>query len=193
MKKILVGILLALVLVLSAAIPAFAATDAPITVTATPSFVGIAIAQSTWTVNGITGSGKIAVNTTYYANPTGDTVAPTATVIAGDCYFTMTNTSTVITNITLNMPHFLSGDAMQNIDTGYANNGVNSFGASTYIVGATWPAGAVIAKNAASTAMKSSLAAATSLVFGIAMKTQSGAWASGTAQTSAVLVTAVAA
>ena len=194
-RRILVAILTVLTLVSTMAIPALADTTAGVTVTAAPSFVGIAIAQSTWTINGIDGSGKLAINTTYYSNATGangDVTAPSATVVDGECYFTMTNTSTVATNITLNMPHFVGGDAMQNINTGYANNGANSFGASTYISGASWPSAAVIAQNSSSAAMKSGLTAGTSLLFGIAIKTQSGAWASGTAMTSAVLVTAVA-
>jgi len=193
MRRILVAILLALALVVVPVMPAFAATFDDITVTATPSYISIDIAQNTWTINGIDGSGKLAIATTYYSNATGasgDVTPPSATVVDGECYFTMTNTSTVTTNITLNMPHFVSGDAMQNTDTGYTTNGANAFGASTYISGSAWPGGAVIAKNAASAAMKTGLTAGTSLLFGIAIKTQSGAWASGTSMTSAVLVTA---
>lgn len=172
---------------------AYAAIDAPITVTATPSFISISIAQSTWTINGIDGNGKIAPATTYYSNATGasgDITAPSVTVVDGECYFTIANTSTVITNITINFPHFTSGDAMQNTGLGYATNGANAFGASSYISGAAWPGGAVILQNTGSAPTKSNLAATTNLLFGIAIKTQSSAWASGTSMTSTVLATA---
>lgn len=177
------------------AVPTFAATTATITVTATPAFIGISIAQSTWTINGIDGSGKIAPATTYYSNgtgATGDVTAPNNPVIDGDCYFEVTNTSTVATDMTGNMSDFTGGDAMTNINTGYTNNGANAYGASTYTTGAAWPAGAVILKSSASSAIKSSVAASTPLFFGIAIKTQSGAWASGTGETSTVTVTATA-
>ncbi len=198
MKRIIVAILIALTLLLTPVIPALAATDAPITVTATPSFVGIAIAQATWTINGIDGPGVIATGTTYYSNATGgtgDVTAPSNPVVDGECYFTMTNTSTVATDIVLDMPDFVGGDAMTNTNTGYLTNGANAFGASTYISGAAFDGiggGVVIAQNTGSDDMKTSLAAATALKFGIAIKTQSGAWGVGTAMQSDVLATATA-
>lgn len=197
--KRLLSVLLAVMLVISVvgltAIPALAATTATITVTATPSFIAIAIAQNTWTINGIDGSGKIAINTTYYSNGTGasgDVTAPNNPVVDGDCYFEIANTSTVATDMTANMSDFAGGDAMTNINTGYANNGANQYGASTYTTGAAWPAGAVILKSSASAALKASVGATTNVFFGIAIKTQSGAWASGTNETSTVTVTATA-
>jgi hypothetical protein len=198
MKKFwrkLAPLLLALIMVLVFSVPTFAATSADITITATPSFVGISIAQNTWTINGIDGSGYVAPSTTYYSNATGatgDVTAPQNPVVDTDCYFTMANTSSVATNIVLNMSDFAGGDAMTNINTGYANNGANQYGASTYISGAAYPAGVVIAKSSASSAMKAALAASTALKFGIVIKTQSGAWASGTAMTSTATVTATA-
>jgi len=191
MKRWLI-VLIALVVLLVPS-TAFAATSATVTVTATPSFISITIAQSTWTINGIDGSGKIAPNTTYYSNATGatgDVTPPSATVVDGECYFMVDNTSSVVTDLTTNMIHFTGGDAMQNIDTGYTTNGANAFGASTYISGAAWPGGAVILKNAASAAMKVDLAATTDLYFGVAIKTQSGAWSSGSNMTSTITVTA---
>jgi hypothetical protein len=197
MKKYfrILGVFLALVMVLAFSVPAMAQTTATVTVTGTPAFVGISIAQSTWTINGIDGSGFIAPNTTYYSNATGasgDVTAPENPVVDGDCYFTMANTSTVATNIVANMADFSGGDAMTNINTGYANNGANTYGASTYISGAAWPAGVVILKSSASANMKAALAASTALKFGVAIKTQSGAWGSGSAMTSTITVTATA-
>jgi hypothetical protein len=193
--RTLLSILLALVMVLAFAVPSLAATTASISVSATPSFVGISIAQNTWSINGIDGSGKIAPNTTYYSNATGatgDVTAPNNPVVDGDCYFVVANTSTIITDITANMSDFASGDAMTNVNTGYANNGANTYGASTYTTGAAWPAEAVILKSSASAAIKASVAATTDLYFGVAIKTQSGAWTSATAMTSSIVVTSVA-
>lgn len=195
MRRLILSAILALTLVAAFAVPVFAAPSADVTVTATPSFLSISIAQNTWTINGIDGTGKLAINATYYSNATGasgDVTAPTATVVDTDCYFLITNTSTVVTNMTANMIHFTGGDAMTNTDTGYATNGANAFGASTYTTGATWPTGAVILKNAASAALKTSVAATTNVYFGVAIKTQSGAWASGSSQTSTITVTVTA-
>jgi hypothetical protein len=198
MKRLirLLPILIAVILIFAIAIPASAATTATITVTSTPAFIGISIAQNTWTVNGIDGAGFSVINTNYYSNATGatgDVTAPENPVVDGDCYFTMANTSTIPTNITANMVDFTGGDASANINTGYATNGAGTYGASTYISGAAWPAAAVILKSSASSAMKSSLAASTALKFGVAIKTQSGAWAAGTGMTSTITVTATAA
>ncbi len=193
MRKVLISIALVLTLVLSFAVPVFAAPSADVTVTAAPSYISITIAQNTWTVNGLDDDGKIDPDTTYYSNETGatgDTTAPTATVVDGDCYFEVVNASTVITDLTTNMIHFTGGDAMQNIETGYANNGASAYGASTYVTGAAWPGAAVIVKNSGSDAMTSSLAATTNIKFGIAIKTQSDAWSTGSAMTSTVTVTA---
>jgi hypothetical protein len=193
MKKLLIGILLAISLLGISVIPTYAATTATITVTAATAFIGISITQNTWTINGIDGSGKIAPDTIYYSNATGangDVTAPTATVVDGDCYFVIHNTSTIVTNLVANMADFTSGDASTNINTGYATNGANAYGASTYTTGAAWPAGAVILKSSGSSNLKSSVAATTDVYFGIAIKTQSGAWTSGTSMTSTVTVVA---
>lgn len=193
MKRIITGLLLALVLVAMSVMPAFAATSDDITVTATPTFISISITQNTWTINGIDGDSKVDKNTTYYSNAdgaSGDVTAPSATVLAVECYFEVTNTSNVITDLTANLPAFTGGDAMDNIDTGYATNDADSFGASTYIEGATWPTGHVILKAATSAAMKEDLAATTAQKFGVAIKMPSGDWTSGSAMTGTITVTA---
>lgn len=188
-KRLLVSLLLALMLVVGMAVPALAAPSDDIVVTATPSFIGISIAPDAWNPAGSTA--KILINTTYYANPLGATTAPSATVLDTECTFTITNTSTVITNLTGNFPDFASGDAMTNINTGYTTNGANAFGASSYVSGALLSA-AVIIKSSASSVMITGLAATTDKKFGIAMKTKSGDFSSGTAMTSTITVTAVA-
>jgi hypothetical protein len=189
MRKVLGLVLLALALVLIPVGSAFAATSDTVVVTATPTFISISILPETWNPAG--GTAKINKNTTYYANPIGATTAPSSTVVVGECSFTVTNTSNVVTDLTANFPNFTGGDAMTNIDTGYANNGATSFGASSYISGAAWPAGAVIMKAATSAAMKVDLAATTDLKFGIAIKTMSDDFTSGAAMTSTITVTAV--
>ena len=170
---------------------AFAATSQDVTVTATPSYICIVVAPSDYNIGGA--GVKIAKATTYYSKVGSETVAPSATVLDAECAFTITNTSTVATNITVNFPHFTGGDAMQNIDTGYTTNGANAFGASGYVSGLAWPGGAVILKNTGSAALISSLGATTNKKFGFAIKTQSGDWTSGDAMTSVVTVTATAA
>jgi len=179
--------------VVSFAVPVFAAPTADITVTATPSYIAIAIAQNTWTVNGIDGTGKIAVATTYYSNAdgaSGDVTPPSATVLIAECYFVIANASSVETDLTTNMIHFTGGEAMQNSDLGYTSAGAGEFGASTYITGAAWPGGSVICKNSGSAAMELDLPATTQAEFGIALKTQSDVWLSGDAMTSTITVTA---
>lgn len=188
MRKTLIAILIALALIVIPVGSALAATSQNVTVTATPKFISITNTPTDWNIGGT--SAKIDKSTTYYSNPLGETTAPSALVADGECKFTITNTSNVAINITVNFPNFTGGDAMTNINTGYANNGANQFGASGYISGMTWPAGAVILKSSASDALKTNLAASTNLKWGIAIKTQSDDWTSGSEMSSTVTVTA---
>jgi flagellar basal body-associated protein FliL len=64
-KKLLISIILAVALLLIPVSGAFALTSQNVTVTAAPAFISIANTPSDWTINGITGSGKIVPNTTY--------------------------------------------------------------------------------------------------------------------------------
>lgn len=192
MKKNLfrvLAILSMLAMMLGGAVPTMAATDADITVTATPAFISISNAPGTWTVGGLTGSGYIAPDTLYYANPGGDTVAPSATVVDGECNFTITNTSTIAIDLTVNFPDHTGGDASTNSDTGA--NGTTSFGAYSYFSGDSFAA-KVIAKSAASDVAYASLGATTDIKWGIQYESQSNAWASGTAMSSTVNIAAVA-
>ena len=196
MKRMLLILVLVLVALTVWTAPVFAApaTSKDITITATPSYVGIDITQNTWTVNGIDGGGFITKSSTYYSNATGatgDVTPPNNPVVDGDCYFTIANSSTVATDITGNLPTFVGGDAMTNTNTGYTTNGANAFGASTYISGAAWPGDAVILKDAASDAIKSNLAALTDLKFGVAIKIKSADFTNAAAMTGTLTVTAV--
>lgn len=162
-----------------------------VTITATPSYICITNAPGTWTVNEETGTSVIATSTEYWSNPLGDTDSPSDPVVDGECRFTITNTSTVITDLTVNFIHFSDGDAMQNSGTG--SGGVGTFGAYSYCTGMTYSTGKVIADNAGSSAMKEDLAATTDIKWGLSCDTQTDVWTSGVAMTSTATITATAA
>jgi len=189
MKRLVISIVLALALAIIPASGALAATSQNVTVTATPAFISIANAPSTWSINGITGSGVIAPNTTYYSNPLGDTTSPSATVVDGECRFTVTNTSSVATNIVVNFPNHTGGDASTNSNLG--TNDTTKFGAYSYYSGMTYSS-KVIAKASGSDNLITSLAAATNFKWGLEYKSQSDAWTSGSAMSSTVTITATA-
>jgi len=165
-----------------------AATTQDVTITATPSYIDIANAPSTWTLNGITGSGKIAVDTIYYANPLGDTTAQTATPVDGECRFTITNTSSIATDLSVNSGDFSGGSAnMTNGDSGA--NGATSYGGYSYFSGV---AGTVVMATSGSGVGKDALAATTDIKWGAQIETQTNAWAGGSASTATMTISAVA-
>ena len=186
--------LLVLVLSLTITIPALAATAQNVTVTATPAFIGIANAPGDWDINDLVGvgvKGFIAPDTVYYSNPLGDCTVPSDDVVDGECRFTITNTSTIVTDLTVNFPNHAGGDASTNSDLG--TNDTTKFGAYSYCTGMTYSTGKVIAKTAASDAMKEDLGATTNIKWGLTYESQSDAWTAGTAMTSTVVITATAA
>jgi len=188
MKKTLLAMLLAVALVVVPAAGAFADNSQDVTVTATPSYISIANDPATWTVNGLTGTSVIAIGTEYWTNPLGDTTTPSDPVVDGECRFTITNTSTVATDLTVNFIHFTNGDAMQN--SGSGSGGVGTFGAYSYCTGMTYSTGKVIADNAGSGVMKDALAATTDIKWGVSCDTQTDVWTSGDDMTSTITITA---
>ena len=192
MKKLLLSLVLALVMTFGVALPAYSAAAQEVAVTATPAFIGIANAPSTWAVNDVAGAtGKsIAPDTVYYSNPLGDTTIPSDPVVDGECRFTITNSSSVITDLTVNFPSHAGGDASTNSDLG--SNAATSFGAYSYCTGMTYSTGKVIAKTTGSAVMKASLVALTNIKWGLTYESQSNAWTSGTNMTSTVTITATA-
>ena len=94
--------------------------------------------------------------------------------------------------IAIDFPDHTGGDASSNSNSGYATNGASAFGASVYVVGVAWPAGAVVAANTGSSTSISNLPPTENNTkeFGIAYKAQSGAWTMGTSMTSTVVLTA---
>jgi hypothetical protein len=192
MKRLFVSFVLAVALLVVPVAGALADTDT-VTVTATPSFVGIGNAPSSWTLNNATGSGtgKIEPATTYYSNPLGEETAPSATVLAGECHFTITNTSNEATNVVIDISNFTGGsDEMTNSNTG--SNGATSFGAYSWYEGMTYSS-KVIAKTTGSDNLISSLAANTDLKWGMEVLTQSDAWTGGTSSTATITITVTAA
>lgn len=189
MKRLVISAVMALMLALIPATGALAATTQDVTVTAQPAFVSIANTPTTWTINGIGGgSARIAPSTTYYSNPSGNTTAPSATVVDGECLFAVTNTSSVATNIVVNFPNHSGGDASTN---GNGTAGANAFAAFGYVSGQLLSS-KVTLQAAGSANLISSLAATTDFKWGIQYNSQTGAWTSGTSMTSTVTMTATA-
>ena len=187
-SKLLLAIVMSLLLVILPVSVALAQGSDTVTVTATPSFLGISNSPSAWTLNDITGDGTISENTTYYANPLGDTTAPAgATVATGECYFTITNTSSVPTNVVVNISDFSGGsDPMTNSNAGTA--GLTSFGAYSWYDGMTYSS-KVVAASSGSSNLYSSLAANTDLNWGMEITTQESEWTGGTSSTATITVT----
>lgn len=152
-------------------------------------YPAITNAPDTWTINGITGNSRISENTTYYSNPNGDTVAPNATVLDGDCRFTITNSSTTPIDLTVNFPSMAGGDASANSDNG-TNNGTH-FGAYSYFSGKTL-ASKVIAKSSGSAVAYSNLPSLTNILWGLEYISQTNAWTSGSAMSCNVTISATA-
>jgi hypothetical protein len=170
------------------ALPAAATTTAVVTVTNTPQHLAITI-TSTYNFNGISSRGTL-VNTTYYSNPGGQTTAPSSTVLDAECALTVTNTSSVVTDLTANWSDMSGGsDNSTNGNTG--TQGATTFGAYTYWSGIAL-ASKVLCKSSASATAYSSLAANTNIKCGLQLNEQTNAWTAGTASTSTVTYTVTA-
>ena len=184
-------ILVVVGLVGATASPALAATTAVVTVTGTPAYVAVTISPTTDTLNSDnSGTSVIAINTTYYSNPLGGTTSPSATVVDGECDFTITNTASIATDLTGNMSDGSGGsNAMTNVNGAAA--GAASYSAYAYYSGETF-ASKVLLKSSGSTLgnFKSNVTAAASLKVGFQFATQTGAWSGGTGSTYTLTITA---
>jgi len=171
--------------------PVSAATTAVVTVTGTPAYISITIAPTTYTINSDTG-GNSGMNpsTTYYSNPLGSTTSPSATVVDGECDFTITNTSTTIaTDLTGNMSNGSGGsNPMTNVNG--ATAGAASYSAYAYYSGETF-ASKVLLMSSGSTLgnFKLNQAAAGTLKVGFQFATQTGAWTGGVGSTYTLTIT----
>jgi len=187
MKKLILGLVLALALVLSTGIPVLAADYADVTVTADPTYLAITNTPNTWDMGG-----KVLVDTTYYSNPLGATTPPSATVLDAECRFTVSCTAGSDTvDLSVNVGDFAGGGAaMTNSNDG--SNGAATFGSYSWYSGMTY-ANKVLAKSTGSAELYSTgLAAEASLKWGIEIETRTTAWTSGESATSTVTITATA-
>lgn len=189
MKKAVISVILAVALLVLPVSVALADETAQVTVTAIPGIISITETQTTWTINGITGGGVISENTTYYSNPQGDKIIPSATVLANECYFKIDNDSTVNITITVDFGNFTGGDAMTNSNTG--SPGATSFGAYSYHEGLVYSS-KVVAKSSGSSALKTDLPSTDNLSWGVEITTQTDTWVSPNQQTAYITVTATA-
>lgn len=152
------------------------------------SIVSITNSPNTWTINGITGKGTILTNTTYYSNPLGDTIPPSATVNLTECRFTVTNdSSNVPLDLYITFSNFSGGDAMINSNTG--SNGVTEFGAYAWYEGMTY-SNKVIAKISGSSIFYNEWTGPT-LNWSVEIRTRTNDWTTGSASTATITITAV--
>lgn len=207
-KKIGIALIMAVAILASLlpATPLFAATSEGVTVTATPAFIACDNDPATWTLNDIVGDGvspkgTIAIDTIYYSNPYGDGDSPADvqdgeeadTVIAGECRFTLTNTSTITTDMFVHIGSFSGGSANMTNSDDTGANGATTYGAFSYCTGMTYSTGKVVCKSTGSAATKEDLAPTTNILWGLALETQTDAWAGGSASTATMTVSLAAA
>jgi len=181
--------------ILAMAAPAMAATTAVVTVTNTTQYLAITVSPMTYNFNA-TGAAHTGVlpSTTYYSNAGANQVtSPTVGgALTGECAFTITNTSSVATDLTVTASDMSTGsDNSTNINTGYTNDGATTYGCSTYFTGQASGAW-VICKSAGSSVGESNLAATTNITMGLIIKEQSNAWTGATPATFTVTITTAA-
>lgn len=201
MRKIIVATVLALMLVVSAAVPAFADEYAEVTVTATPLYLAItSTGASSWAINDLgtgeeSGKGVIKTSAIYYTkavNDGDDTTPPGATVASGDCIFQVTNdASASVCDLVVTWSDFsLGGANMLNSDDGSTD--------ATHFSGYVWYEGMlyankVKAKTTGSVKMYTvGLVAGGTLNWGAEIETQTGGWTSTSPSESTLTITAVA-
>lgn len=189
MLAMVIVFLVALVILAPVSGVVLALDNQDVTITAVPSYICITNAPGDWTVNEYDTS-VIDTSTEYWSNPIDDVTTPSDPVVDGECRFTITNTSSVITKLTVNFVNFTGGDAMANSDDG--SGGVGTFGAYSYCTEMTYTTGKVIAKVTGSDPMKENLAATTDIKWGLSCDTQTDVWTSGDAMTSTATITATA-
>lgn len=185
MRKILIGVTLAAVIVLLAILPT-AATD--VTITATPSFISFSSGPTTWTLNDITGSGVIVVDTIYYSNPLGDTTPPSATVVDGECQFTWVNDSSVNIDVFVDCGSFTGGDA-DATNSGTGDNGATTYGAHSWYSGMTYTSKVIVLASGSSALYQTSTPGEDKL-WGAEIETRTDAWTGGSSSTATMTITA---
>lgn len=154
MRRVLLSVAACFVLLFAMSVPAIASTD-DIAVSATPAGLSISVSPDTWVVNS---PDPVAASTNYSTALT---------------YFTITNGSTVVTDIEIKVTGATwtsAGSGWTHSDT--ATAGVNTVGLLSNIEGGEWGTLDVIVKAAAAFNMlEEDLAASTNLKFGLGMLT----------------------
>jgi hypothetical protein len=186
---LLVSFILSIGLIVGMAVPAMAATTAVVTVTNTTQFISITNNLGTYNFNaaGAAHAG-VLVNTTYYSNPGGQTTAPSATVVDGECAFDVTDASSVSVDIVINSSNMATGsDNSTNGNTG--TQGTTTYGAYTYVSGLLLSA-KVLCKSSASDTAISTLGATANKYWGFQINEQTNAWTGATPATFTITLTA---
>ena len=186
---VLITFVLVIGMVVGMTVPAMAATTAVVTVTNTTQFISISNNVSTYNFNaaGAAHAG-VLINTTYYSNPGGQTTAPSAMVVDGECAFDVTDASSVAVDIVANSSDMSGGsDNSTNGNTGTA--GATSYGAYTYVSGVLLSS-KVLCKSSGSGTAISNLGAAANKYWGFQINEQTNAWTGSTAATFTVTLTA---
>lgn len=194
MKRKILGLVTLVVLVSTLVMPslAFAADHAHVTVTAKALFLSITNTPNTWTINGIVGSGSIAVDTIYWSNPQGETTTPTSgSVAANECQFNVSNhASGTACDLTLTMGAFTGGDTTMTNSDSAGENGATTYGAFGYYEGLAMASKVVIKSTGSAKLYSSGLAAGASLNWGVQIETRTNAWTGGGASTADLVITA---
>lgn len=191
MKKTLLSLLVVASMLLSMTTMVMGGSSADVTVTAAPGLVSFNSSPNTWTMNGLTGSGLVDENTTYYSNPLGDTTPPSATVADGECYFTWNNTSSVNISVSVNCIAFTGGGAdMANSNTG--SNNATHYGGYSWVSGQTYATDKQIIKSSGSTVVFNTTSAGQDKKWGAEITTRTNTWTNSTASTATMTISAAA-
>ena len=149
MKRLILTVAMAVALLMVPVSGVLAAETATVTVTAVPSYIDISIDNSSWTLNGINGSGVLAINTTYYSKASGDeTVTFSDPVTDAECWNTVTNSSSINVTLKADMSNFANGSAPMTNGAGTA--GANAFAAWVCASGDDWSTDKKIMKTTGS-------------------------------------------
>lgn len=103
MRKLILSVLLAVVMVMAFALPVFADADDTVTITATPTYIAMTLTPSspTWALS------TIDENATYYW--TADDLVPAEPLVNGDMKNTITNTGSVNEDFNIKCANFTGG------------------------------------------------------------------------------------
>ena len=167
MKKYLLSLLLALMLVIIPAVPAIAADTADVTVTYTPEYISIAD----------------NVTTVDFGN-----VALSANISIGTNFIGITNTSSVQTDVTIAVTGATWTGGTVHTHANNAQPGADIVGLLSNR-GGTWGTGDVIVKFTASNYIYENCPATTSFTYGLRLVTPTGS-TDGTQKTNTVRITA---